>query len=101
MLPRISFGQIAFSHPEVLWLLVLPALLLAAWVFRFATRRADMRHLMRARVLPIREHFALAGDLPFWLCLIAAVTCCVLALARPHGPAQMVRIGGVDRRHPR
>src|SRR5207302_10351228 len=58
--------------------------------------RSDMRRLVRMRVLPVRERFPLAGDLPFWVCLIAAITFVILALARPHGPAQAVRQGGVD-----
>jgi Ca-activated chloride channel family protein len=96
VLPHIFFSQIAFSRPGYLWLLVVPALLAAGWVMRFATRRAELGRLTGSRLLPLREHFAIAGDLPFWLCLVAAIVCLVLAIARPHGPAQAIRQGGVD-----
>jgi Ca-activated chloride channel family protein len=96
MLPRIYFRQIAFSNPEVLWLLAIPAALAVLWVVRFAKRRADAARLGEGRILPVRQRFGLAGDLPFWLFLIAAITCAIIALARPHGPAQAVRQGGVD-----
>jgi Ca-activated chloride channel family protein len=96
MLPRIDFGQIAFGEPDYLWLLVLPGLLLMMWVWRFLRRRADNRVLARRRTLPVRERFAFAGDLPFWLCLILAIACLIVAVARPHGPASTVRQGGVD-----
>ncbi|OFW26280.1 MAG: hypothetical protein A3H97_23445 [Acidobacteria bacterium RIFCSPLOWO2_02_FULL_65_29] len=96
MLPTIDFGQIEFGEPDYLWLLIVPALLLAAWGWRFARRRADNRRLAEHRTLPIRERFAIAGDLPFWLSVILATSCLILALARPHGPASTVRQGGVD-----
>jgi hypothetical protein len=96
VLPRIDFGQIAFGDPDLLWLLVIPGLLLAAWIWRFVSRRRDNRLLALRRTLPVLERFAIAGDLPFWLCLIGATACLVVAVARPHGPASTVRQGGVD-----
>jgi hypothetical protein len=96
VLPRINFGEIAFGDPDYLWLLVIPGVLLAAWIWRFVRRRRDNRLLALRRTLPVRERFAIAGDLPFWLCLIAATVCLVVAVARPHGPASTVRQGGVD-----
>ena len=96
MLPRIDLGQIAFGEPDYLWLLIVPGLLLLVWIWRFFKRRSDNRTLARRRTLPIRERFAVAGDLPFWLCLIAATACLIVAIARPHGPASSVRQGGVD-----
>jgi Ca-activated chloride channel family protein len=96
VLPRIDFGQIEFGEPDYLWLLVLPSILLVLWVWRFMQRRADTRRLSAHRMVPVRERFALTGDLPFWLCLILATSCLILALARPHGPAQTIRQGGVD-----
>ena len=95
-LPRIYFGQIAFSRPDLLWLLVLPALLAGAWLMWFVNRRADARHLTAKRIVPLRERFALLGDLPFWVFLVGAIASAMLALARPHGPAQAVRQGGID-----
>ena len=96
MLPRIDFAQIAFGQPDWLWLLVVPVLLVSLWVWRFVRRRADVRRLAARRTLPITERFGLAGDLPFWLLLPAAVACLVIALARPHGPAAVMRQGGID-----
>jgi hypothetical protein len=96
VLPKIDFGQITFGQPDYLWLLAVPGLLLVIWIWRFVRRRRDNRTLAARRTLPVRERFALAGDLPFWLCLIAATACLVGALARPHGPASSVRQGGVD-----
>jgi len=96
MIPTVDFRQLAFSQPQVLWLLVVPILLIGAWAWRFTERRANARNLARARILPVRERFALAGDLPFWLSLSVATALLILALARPHGPARAVRQGGVD-----
>lgn len=96
MIPTIDVANIAFAEPDYLWLLVVPALLLAAWVWHFNRRRADHHRLAARRTVPVRERFAFAGDLPFWLGLILATTCVVLALARPHGPASTVRQGGID-----
>jgi Ca-activated chloride channel family protein len=96
VLPQIEFGQIEFGEPDYLWLLVVPAILLVLWIWRFMRRRADNRALAARRTVPIRERFALVGDLPFWLCLILASASLIIALAHPHGPAQLVRQGGLD-----
>jgi Ca-activated chloride channel homolog len=96
VLPRIDFGQIAFAEPDYLWFLAVPGLLLLLWVWRFIRRRADNRLLARRRTQPLRERFAVAGDLPFWLFLILATACLIIAVARPHGPASILRQGGVD-----
>jgi len=93
---RIDLRQITFGQPELLWLLVVPALLLALWGYRLVRRRVMAARLLRARTLPVRERFAPLGDLPFWLCLILSSVFLILALARPHGPATAVRTGGVD-----
>lgn len=93
---KIDVSQITFAEPAFLWLLAGPVLLLALWVWRFARRRADVQLLAAERTLPIRERYALVGDLPFWLCAILAAALLVLALARPQGPATAVRQGGLD-----
>ncbi|MGE0450706.1 MAG: VWA domain-containing protein [Vicinamibacterales bacterium] len=93
---RIAVEELSFGQPEILWLLVLPALLLALWSWRLGRRLTLGRTLARGRMVPVRERFAPLGDLPFWLCLILASALLVLALARPHGPATAVRSGGVD-----
>jgi Ca-activated chloride channel family protein len=93
---RIDIRQIAFGQPELLWLLFVPALLLALWVWQLARRRVLAAHLRSGRTVPVRERFAPLGDLPFWLCLILSSVFLILALARPHGPATAIRSGGVD-----
>ena len=96
MLPRIYLSQIEFGEPRYLLLLVVPALLVALWIWRFVSRRADTRGLRMRRLLPVKERFSVAGDLPFWLFVTAAIACSIAALARPHGPARTLRLGGVD-----
>ncbi len=96
MLRSIDFDRVTFADPDFLWLLVVPALLLALWIWRFAARRADARRLARRRTLPIRQRLALAGDLPFWLCLIAALAVVIAAVAKPRGPATLERQAGID-----
>lgn len=96
MIPKIFLSQLAFAEPGYLWLLPIPALLLFIWLWRLVQRRSDARRMMRTRVVPMRERFVLVGDLPCWLCLIAALAVLILALARPHGPATVIRQGGVD-----
>jgi Ca-activated chloride channel family protein len=96
VIPRIEFEELAFLQPEFLWLLALPGVLAVVWIWRFISRRSDVTRLQRSRLLPVRERFSLAGDLPFWICLVAAVACAIVALARPYGPIRMVRHGGVD-----
>ena len=92
----IDLARITFGEPAFLWLLALPALLLSAWMGRLVRRRVDLRHLALRRTLPVRERYAVVGDLPFWLCLIAASVLLILALARPQGPTTAVRQGGLD-----
>src|SRR5580765_8011015 len=70
--------------------------LAGVWLWRLARRRMDIQHLARSRTLPIKERYAVLGDLPFWLCLIVSSAFLIVALARPHGPATAVRQGGVD-----
>jgi Ca-activated chloride channel family protein len=96
MLPRIQFGRITFSEPEYLWLLVIPALLLALWGWRFLVRRDDVQRVTGRRLQPFRTRLGVVGDMPFWLCLILATIPLVVALARPHGPAIAIRQGGMD-----
>ena len=93
---RIDIRQIGFGQPELLWLLVVPALLLVLWTWRLGRRRILAQQLRRGRTVPVRERFAPLGDLPFWLCLILSSVFLIFALARPHGPATAVRSGGVD-----
>lgn len=88
--------MIDFLDPVFLWLLAVPALGVLAWLRQLLRRRRDIRRYSGDRVLPVRERFSLTGDLAFWLCLTAAVTCLVLALARPQGVVNRVMTAGVD-----
>ena len=86
----------SFLAPLYLWLLAAPALLLVLWVRQALLRRRDVRRYGGRRVLPFSERFALMGDLAFWLCLILAVACVVVALARPQAVVTRVRDAGLD-----
>lgn len=96
MVPGFNLSDIAFAAPYYLWLLVVPAALFVVALWRLWLRTVETRRLARRRTVPIRERFALVGDFPFWLCLIAASACLILALARPYGSIAAVRRGGVD-----
>jgi len=79
--------MITFAAPEYLWLLVIPAALLALWMYRVARRAIDLRRLQASRVSPLRERWSLLGDLPLWLCVVLASAALMFALARPRGGA--------------
>ena len=76
-LPSIDFG-----NPVYLGLLVLPGALIVGWIGRAIQRAADARRHRRAQ--PGRAHVRLLGELTFWLCLLSALSLCIIALARPH-----------------
>lgn len=88
--------MITFGTPQLLWLLAAPATLLVLWGWRFIRRLSDLRRLRDRRSIPIRERFALAGDLPFWLSLILATSLLIVAVARPRGITTVVGRAGVD-----
>lgn len=96
MFPQITFSELSFGEPAYLWLLVVPVLLLGVWGWRLSLRRSDVVALARNRTLPVRERLAAVGDLPFWLFLIFALASAIVALARPQGPATVLREGGID-----
>ena len=85
-----------FGEPQFLWLLAGPAVLLLAWLWRFARRWADLRRLREHRSVPVRERFGVAGDLPFWFCLLLATAALILAVARPQGVTTIVGRAGLD-----
>ena len=91
----IDLRTIAFAEPDYLWFLAVPALLLAVWAWRLAQRWRDAGRLRRRR-LPVRQSFPLFGNLLFWLSVLLAIVCAVLALARPTVVASAVRTAGVD-----
>ena len=96
MFGRIDLDSFGFATPLYLWLLAVPAGLLVLWVLQFLRRRADARLFARERVLPVRERFAIAGDLGFWLCVILASALCIVALAGPRARIALVRTGSAD-----
>jgi Ca-activated chloride channel family protein len=86
----------AFGAPQFLWLLAAPALLLVAWLWRLWRRALDLRRLRDRRSLPIRERFAIGGELWSWLFIILALASLAIALARPRGVTAVVNRAGVD-----
>lgn len=96
MLNDFDLGQIVFRAPHFLWLLVVPGVLLAAWVWRFGRRLSDLRRLGAHRTVPVRERLGIAGDLPFWLLIVVASAAYVIALARPEGTLAVLRRPGLD-----
>ena len=38
-LPRVSLESFRFAEPLYLWLLIIPAVLFAVWIWRFVRRR--------------------------------------------------------------
>src|SRR5262245_12652838 len=96
MLTGVELGTLNFAEPLYLWLLIVPAMLLALWLGQVWRRRLDAQRSARHRVLPIRERFTLAGDLAFWLCVIVAASLCIIALARPQARVSTVTTGGAD-----
>src|SRR3954453_21152892 len=93
---RVDLDTIRFATPEYLWLLIVPGALLVGWCWQLAARRRDSRRFRQHRRLPVRERFPVFGNLVFWLCLIFASACTVLALSRPTAAAALVRTAGVD-----
>jgi hypothetical protein len=101
MFTSIDLANLRFASPALLPLLAVPALLLVVWVWQAWRRRRDIRQMRQQRRLPTErqsatERLPVLGDLAFWLCLIAALTFTVLALARPVAVAAMLRTSGID-----
>jgi Ca-activated chloride channel homolog len=89
-------NEVAFGAPQFLWLLVAPACLLIGWLWRFWRRLADLHRLRARRSLPIRERFAIGGELWVWLLLILSSASFAIAIARPHGVTTIVNRAGID-----
>ncbi len=87
---------IAFGSPQYLWLLAAPAVLLLAWLFRFVRRLFDVRQLHTRRSLPVRERFAIGGDLWPWFFLTLSIALLMVAAARPRGVTTSISRAGVD-----
>ena len=91
-----DLGRMSFAAPHFLWLLLIPAFLQFAWLWRFVRRLSDLRRIAAHRTVPARERLAIAGDLPFWLAIVLATAAFVLALARPVGTLAVLRRPGLD-----
>jgi Ca-activated chloride channel family protein len=92
----IDVRTFGFGEPVYLWLLVAPGILLVLWTWQAFRRRADARRCVRERVVPVREKYSAIGDLVFWLCLLVAVTLCIVAIARPQARVSVVSVSGAD-----
>jgi hypothetical protein len=89
-------STIAFGAPQFLWLLAAPAVLVVAWLWRFWRRLSDLQRLRARRSVPVRQHFAVGGELWSWLFVVLALTSLIVALARPRGVTTVVNRAGVD-----
>ena len=87
---------LGFGEPQVLWLLVAPGVLFGLWTWRLVRHLNDRQSFRRHRRVPIRERLPLFGGLLFWLCLIGALACTVVAMARPTAAVSLVRSAGAD-----
>ncbi len=92
----LVIDNIGFGAPQYLWLLIAPAAFLVLWVWRFVRRLLDLQLLRERRSLPVRERFAVGGELWFWLFLILSAASLTVALARPHGVTTVVNRAGLD-----
>jgi len=95
-LPRVSFESFRFAEPLYLWLLIIPAVLFAVWIWRFVRRRGDLKRLRARRALPVRERLGAVGDLAFWAAVLLAASLCIVALARPQALVSTVRKASAD-----
>ena len=92
----MEIGPLRFGAPQLLWLLAGLVPLLGLWLWQFARRRSAVRHYMAARAVPVPERLSTAGDLWFWLLVMAAMASTIVALARPQTVARVVRAAGAD-----
>lgn len=92
----MTLPSIQFIEPLYLWLLIAPGALFVMWGWQLARRRGDVSRCRQRRTIPVRERYAFAGGLSFWLCVILAVALVVVALARPQALVSTVQRAGVD-----
>ena len=95
-LARVSLESFRFAEPLYLWLLIVPAVLFAVWIWRFVRRRGDLKRLRARRALPVRERLGAVGDLAFWAAVLLAASLCIVALARPQALVSTVRKASAD-----
>jgi hypothetical protein len=101
MFTSIDLSNLRFAAPAFLPLLAIPALLLLVWAWQAWRRRRDVLQMRKHRRLPTErqsatERLPVLGDLAFWLCVIAALTFVIIAIARPVAVAAMLRTSGID-----
>ena len=92
----IDLATLRFGEPDVLWLLVVPAVLLLIWAWQLVRRRHDARRLRKRRELPMRERLHVVSSLLPSLCLLFAIAFTTLALGRPRVMATGLRIAPID-----
>ena len=96
MNPGFDTSTLRFAEPAYLWLLAAPVVLTVLWAVQLVRRRADTKRYARQRLVPVRERYTSRGDLPFWLCLIAAASFCIIALARPQARVWVAGTAAAD-----
>jgi Ca-activated chloride channel family protein len=96
VIPTIDLESLRFGARVFLWLLAVPGALLLLLVWRVYRRRRDIVRLRSQRVLPVRERYATIGDLAFWLCVLAAASLVIVALARPQARISGFRRASAD-----
>lgn len=89
-------NEVVFGAPHFLWLLAIPGALSIAWLWRFARRLSELRRLRERRSVPIRERFALGGDLWPWLFVTCALASLAVAASRPRGVTTQITRAGLD-----
>lgn len=92
----VDLSTVSFAEPLYLWLLVVPATLLAVLIWQVSRRRADAGRMRRTRVQPVGERHPLLGDLAFWLAVNVAAMACIVALARPLARISALRTATAD-----
>lgn len=101
MFTSIDLSNLRFAAPAFLPLLGIPAILLIVWTWQAWRRRRDVLQMRKHRRLPTErssatERLPVLGDLAFWLCILAALSLVIIAMARPVAVAAMLRTSGID-----
>ena len=101
MFTSVDLTNLRFAAPAFLPLLAIPGILLVVWIWQAWRRRRDVLQMRKHRRLPTErqsatERLPVLGDLAFWLCVIAALSFVILAIARPVAVAAMLRTSGID-----
>jgi len=92
----LDVRSFTFAQPFYLWLLLVPAVLLVVLMWRAVSRRLRTGRSRRERVLPVRERYAFAGGLQFWIAVLCAASLAVVALARPQARVSVASGSAAD-----